>query len=477
FFAVLRLGGIVVEHNPTYTTPQYAHQLSDSGATHVLVWDKATPAVLRAVDPEAVDVMAVAMTRDLPALKRGLLRLPLPAARRLRKEMGGPVPAGATRWERLTAAARPIGPDTPGPGPDNLALLQYTGGTTGTPRGAMVTHRNLAVNAVQSIAWVPLLRGEHEVFYGALPFFHAFGLSLSLAVPVALGALLVVFPKFDAKMILAAQRRVPGTFFAGVPPMFDRLEKAAAASGRPLTSFVHSISGAMSLDPGIARRWEKATGGMLMEGYGLTETSPVALGNPASPLRRPGALGLPFPSTWMRVADPEAPENDVEPGRAGELLLRGPQVFQGYWNRPEETAAAFTADGWLRTGDVVEVGDDGFVTLVDRIKEIIITGGFNVYPSDVERSLAAMPEIAEVAVVGLPGGDLGERVAAAVVLAPGAHLDIDKVREWCLQRLSRYAIPRELVFLTELPRSQVGKVLRRAVRASIVTPSATPESI
>jgi long-chain acyl-CoA synthetase len=364
----------------------------------------------------------------------------------------------------------------------------------------MLTHANLVVNATQAVAWVPPFAPGEEVFYGALPFFHVFGLTLCLTVPVRLGALLVLFPKFSVGMVLAAQRRVPGTFFAGVPPMFDRLE--AAASGRPptapadsgapseagqaagsavspapaprrrrrpvdLTSFRHSISGAMALPAEVAERWEAATGGLLVEGYGLTETSPLSVGNPVSAARRPGTLGLPFPDTEARIADLERPERDARVGEAGELWLRGPQVFSGYWNRPEETAECLTSDGWFKTGDIVVGDSDGFLRLVDRIKEVIITGGFNVYPSQVEEHLARMREIAEVAVIGLPHSDLGERVVAAVVLRAGAVLDLDRVQAWCADRLSRYAIPERLVLLSELPRSQVGKVLRRVVRLRV----------
>jgi long-chain acyl-CoA synthetase len=225
----------------------------------------------------------------------------------------------------------------------------------------------------------------------------------------------------------------------------------------------------MSLSPATAARWERLTGGLVIEGYGMTETSPVALGSPLSPARRPGALGLPFPSTDVRVVDQEDPTREVAPGEQGELLIRGPQVFQGYWGRPEETAEQLLPGGWLRTGDVVRLDDDGFVVLVDRIKEMIVTGGFKVYPSQVEDKLRTMPGVRDVAVVGLPGGDLGEKVVAAVVMELGhAQVELQAVREWCAERLARYAVPREIVILTDLPRSQIGKVLRRVVRDDLL---------
>ncbi|MDD9205106.1 AMP-binding protein, partial [Georgenia sp. 10Sc9-8] len=209
--------------------------------------------------------------------------------------------------------------------------------------------------------------------------------------------------------VLGAMKRRPATFMPGVPPMFDRLEAGAREQGQDLSSISFAFSGAMALDPEIARRWEALTGGLVIEGYGMTESSPIALGNPLSAERRPGALGLPFPSTEIRIVDPEDPTTDVPEGEQGELLVRGPQVFEGYFKDPEETAAVLLEGGWLRTGDIVRM-DGGFVVLADRIKELILSGGFNVYPSQVEDAVRSMPGVADVAVVGLPDGTRGEQV-------------------------------------------------------------------
>ncbi|WP_182113627.1 MULTISPECIES: AMP-binding protein [unclassified Actinotalea] len=475
FYAVLRIGAVVVEHNPTYSSEELRHQLADSGATVALVWTKAVPAVLEARPHTSVrTVVAVDLAADLPLSSRVALRLPIAAARRSRDALRSPVPTApdVTTWARFVRGAEPLPAAHPHPDLDDVALLQYTGGTTGTPKGAVLTHRNIAVNAAQGQAWTRHDVGS-ETVYAALPFFHAFGLTLCLTYAVRIAATSVIFPKFDVDTVLAAQRRRPATFMPGVPPMFERLAAAAKRTGTDLTSLRRSISGAMALSAETARAWEEVTGGILVEGYGLTETSPVALGSPLSEARRPGTLGLPFPSTWIRVVDPEDPMVDVPAGDQGELLISGPQVFQGYWNRPEETAAVLIErEGrtWLRTGDVVVVEPDGFVRLVDRIKEVIITGGFNVYPSQVEDHLRQMPGIEDVAVVGVPAaGDLGERVVAAVVLSHGATgVELDAVRAWCETRLARYALPRDLVVLSELPRSQIGKVLRRVVRQDVM---------
>ncbi|MBT0993653.1 AMP-binding protein [Cellulomonas sp. DKR-3] len=468
FQAVLRVGGVVVGHNPTYSAGELAHQLADSGASVALVWTKAVPAVLEARDrTDLRAVVAVDLAHDLPRASRWALRLPVARARRTAAAMRGPVPADVPLWHRLVHAATPLPADHPRPSSSDVALLQYTGGTTGTPKAAVLTHRNLVANAVQGHAWTRHERGR-EVVYGVLPFFHAFGLTLCLSYAVRIAATLVVLPSFDPALVLAAQRRRPGTFLPAVPPMLDRLVTSAEEAGVSLRSFTHAISGAMALPAATARRWEEATDGLVVEGYGMTETSPVALGNPFDASRRPGALGLPFPGTDVRVVSQQDVTADVARGEPGELLVRGPQVFAGYWGRPDETAEQLLPDGWLRTGDVVRVDDDGFVVLVDRIKEMIVTGGFKVYPSQVEDHLRTMPGIRDVAVVGVPGGDLGESVVAAVVLDEGQDVDLAAVRDWCARHLARYAVPRRLVVLPDLPRSQVGKVLRRVVRDQVL---------
>lgn len=474
FYAVLRLGAVVVEHNPTYTTDELRHQLADSEATVAIVWEKAVARVLEArPDTSLRTVVAVNLAHDLPWIKRLALHVPIGAARTTRASMRSRVRAGSgvLRWDRILTGARSLPGTHPQPALEDIALLQYTGGTTGIPKGAVLTHRNVAVNPAQGQAWTQHQDGVETVL-AALPFFHAFGMMLCLTYAFRIAATVVIVPRFDVDMVLAAHRRRPLTFIPGVPPMFDRLTTAAQEKGVDLSTITHSISGAMALPAETARRWEAITGGVLVEGYGMTETSPVALGSPFSVDRRPGMLGVPFPSTLMRVVDPEDPVRDVAPGEQGELLLAGPQVFSGYWQRPEETAQVLLeheGTTWLRTGDVVVVEEHGFVRLVDRIKEVIITGGYKVYPSQVEDHLRRMPGVKDVAVVGIPGGDLGEKVVAAIVMAEGAtRIELSAVRAWSEHALARYSHPRDLVVLTELPRSQIGKVLRRVVRQQII---------
>ncbi len=464
FYAALRLGAVVVEHNPLYTKAELTHQLADHGARVVVVWDKVVPAVTAGRPGTAVEtVVSVDLTSALPRLKRLALRLPLAKARATRAAMSAPAP-DATPWERLVASAAPLPAGHPRPLAGDTALLQYTGGTTGRPKGAVLSHRNLLANATQGRVWVPGLRDGEETIYAVLPLFHAYGLTLCLTFAMSIGATLVLFPRFDVEAVLAAVSRRAPTFLPAVPPIYRALATQARERGMDLTSIRYGISGAMSLPPAVVDSWEQVTGGLLVEGYGMTETSPITLGNPVSDARRPGTVGVPFPSTEIRIVDPDDPSVERGPGEPGELLVRGPQVFSGYWQRPEETAEVLLADGWLRTGDVVTMSPDGFVTVVDRIKELIITGGFNVYPSEVEDALRRLDGVADAAAVGMPGPDGGEQVVAAVVVEEGATLDPDEVRRGSRTHLAGYKVPTRVVLVQELPRSLIGKVLRREVR-------------
>jgi long-chain acyl-CoA synthetase len=469
FYAVLRLGAIVVEHNPLYTASELEHQLTDSGSTVVVCWDKTATVIdgLRAKTAIRV-IFSVDLTSALPWRKRLALRLPVAKARAARQAMTGLVPQGVLRWERVASSSGPLDEAYSGQHPADVALLQYTGGTTGTPKGAVLTHGNLRANAAQGRAWMPGLKDGQETVYAVLPLFHAYGLTLCLTFAMSVGSTLVLLPRFDLDQMLEAIHRRPPTFLPAVPPIYERLAAAAREGRVDLTSIRYAISGAMALPPAVVEKWESVSGGLLVEGYGMTETSPISLGNPAADTRRPGTVGVPFPSTRIRIVDPDRPTEDQPIGEQGELLIRGPQVFSGYWNRPEETAAVLLPGGWIRTGDIAVADDAGFVRIVDRIKELIITGGFNVYPSEVEDVLRELPEIEDLAVVGVrSAGDAGEEVVVAVVPSPGATIDPERVRAYAHERLTAYKVPRRVVVVDDLPRSQIGKVLRRRVRDQI----------
>jgi long-chain acyl-CoA synthetase len=478
FHAVLRLGAVVVEHNPLYTDRELRHLFEDHGAAVAIVWDKAVERVRQLpADVGLRTIVSVELIPAMPLPQRLALRLPVPAARKARAALTvgrgeptgrrAPAPRPVLPW-RLLLTSGELKKKHPRPAAQDLAAIQYTSGTTGLPKGAMLTHANLQANAAQGRAWVPGLKEGRETVYAVLPMFHAYGLTLCMTFALSIGAKLVLFPKFDVDLVLKALRKSPATFLPAVPPIYDRIAAAAAERGIGLESIRFSISGAMNLPAATVETWEKATGGYLIEGYGLTETSPIAIGNPFGPSRKPGTVGVPFPLTDIRVVDPRNVALDRAPGEEGELLIRGPQVFSGYWNRPEETEDALLDGGWFRTGDIVSVDNGYFVTIRDRIKELIITGGFNVSPTEVEDVIATFPGISEVSVVGLPRPGGGEDVVAAVVPVPGSTIDPDALLDFAKEQLTAYKVPRRVVELDSLPRSLIGKVLRREIRDNLV---------
>lgn len=458
------LGAVVVEHNPLAPSGELEGEYARHGARVTIAWSKSLEKLTFL--GRGHTTFSMDLTTALPTASRLALKLPIKAAREKRDQLSSPRPGWARSWTRAMRSATPWQGSCPS-AMDDVALLIHTGGTTGVPKAAALTHANLMANVEESIAWVPVLHEGAEVFYCILPLFHAFGFTIGFLAGLRLGATVAMFPKFDTAMVLAAQRRLPCTFFLGVPPMYERLLAAAESTNVDLSSIHFSLSGAMPLSASLADQWEQATGGLMIEGYGMTEASPILLGSPLASSRARGALGIPFPSTQVKIVDPENPSREVPEGEVGELIARGPQVFSGYWNQDDETAEVFTQDGWLRTGDLVQVRD-GFIYMADRRKEMINSSGFNVYPSQVEEAVRSMPGVLDVAAVGVPAGESGEDVVAAVVLEAGASVTLTDLRKWAEKSLAHYALPRQIVVMTELPRSQLGKVMRKKVREQIM---------
>ena len=458
------LGAVVVEHNPLAPSGELEGEYARHGARVTIAWSKSLEKLTFL--GRGHTTFSMDLTTALPTASRLALKLPIKAAREKRDQLSSPRPGWARSWTRAMRSATPWQGSCPST-MDDVALLIHTGGTTGVPKAAALTHANLMANVEESIAWVPVLHEGAEVFYCILPLFHAFGFTIGFLAGLRMGATIAMFPKFDTALVLAAQRRLPCTFFLGVPPMYERLLAAAESTNVDLSSIHFSLSGAMPLSASLADQWEQATGGLMIEGYGMTEASPILLGSPLASSRARGALGIPFPSTQVKIVDPENPSREVPEGEVGELIARGPQVFSGYWNQDDETAEVFTQDGWLRTGDLVQVRD-GFIYMADRRKEMINSSGFNVYPSQVEEAVRSMPGVLDVAAVGVPAGESGEDVVAAVVLEAGASVTLTDLRKWAEKSLAHYALPRQIVVMTELPRSQLGKVMRKKVREQIM---------
>lgn len=466
FYAVLRCGATVVEHNPLSPSAELEQLFADHEAQIAIVWDAAADKVAslsQAVRPRTV--VSINLINEMPFLKRVLLRLPLAKARESREQLSKPAPAGTLPFKQLLRGTGQV-PDTARPVATDVALLLYTSGTTGTPKGVPLTHGNLIATTTQAREWVtPMVPGE-EVFMACLPLFHVFGCSLSMNAGLSVGAMIHLIPKPETGLILEAIKRQPPTTMIAVPPIFERLVAAATEQGVSLAGIRTGIAGAMPLRPELVASWEKASGGFLIEGYGLSECSPIVAGNPVNNTRAAGSIGVPFPDTQVRLADPEDLTRDVELGQPGEILVKGPQVFSGYRNRPEETAVAFH-DGWFRTGDIATADEKGFLRIVDRLKEVVITGGFNVYPSEVENAIRGQNGIADIAVVGLVDAQGTEEVVAAIVTSDGLLPDIGRLRQLLKDKLSAYKVPRRFHVLAELPRNEMGKVLRREVKKQL----------
>ncbi|WP_281953498.1 long-chain-fatty-acid--CoA ligase [Rothia dentocariosa] len=464
FYAILRLGAIVVEHNPLYTGAELRHMFEDHGAKAAIVWDKISGHITGLpADIRPAHIYAVNLIKAMPALTRAALKLPIKKARKSREKLEGAAP-GTTSWTQLLKTP-PIDPDFKRPTAHDVALLQYTSGTTGLPKGVMLTHRNLESNGRMGEAWIQ--PDDDECIYSVLPLFHAYGMTLGVTIAALCRARLVLFPTVDMGLITKAMKKTRPTILPAVPPVYRRLMDVAKEQGISLQGVRYAVSGAMNLPPELVAEWEEASGGYMVEGYGLTECAPLVSCNPLNDTRRAGSIGIPFPSTDIRVVDPETLQ-DVPLGEEGELWVHGPQCFAGYWKREEDTQKTITADGWLRTGDIVRLDEDYFIQIVDRIKEVIITGGFNVSPTEVETALKQHDSVADAAVVGIPQASGGEMVVAAVIPAEGHAVDEHALREHCYARVTRYKVPRKIVAVDDLPRSMLGKILRRKVREQLI---------
>lgn len=456
YYGILRAGGVVVPHNPLYTEPEVAHQLRDSGAEVAVTLTLFYPRVAAAARQARVrEVVFTALHEFMGPVAR--LVYPLKARREGQWVDVRPQPGVRPFGELLREGAPkpvPVSPEDP-------AAYLYTGGTTGVPKAAVLTHRNLVANLLQAASWDPQLRPGQEVALAVLPFFHSYGMTSVLNFSMWLGATVVLVPRFDPKLVLDAVRRHRPTLFHGVPTMYIALLNTPELKRVSFRSVRAGISGAMGLPREVQRQWEAVTGGRLVEGYGLTEASPVTHCNPLYGVRKEGSIGVPVPDTDARVVDPEtgAP---LPPGEVGELEVRGPQVMRGYLNRPDETAQVLH-DGWLRTGDMARVDEDGFFYIVDRKKEMINVGGLKVFPREVEEVLYRHPAVREAAAIGVPDPVRGEVVKAFVALKEGQHVTEHELVEFCRQHLAPHKVPRAVEVRPQLPKTLIGKVLRRAL--------------
>jgi long-chain acyl-CoA synthetase len=466
FYGALKAGAVVVPTNPIYTEPELQHQLTDSGAETIVILDLAYRRLRRVRDKTPVKRVIVTGIQDYlpPLLAAGYLvqqrqaKQPLPSKQELRadrmahqfKDLIG---KQDEHWFQLHALPKAANPN-------NLAVLQYTGGTTGLSKGAMLTHRNLLANAMQAWAWTEEAK-KPEVILCAAPFFHSYGLTVAMNAGIWSGSALVLMPRYKARDAVKMIERYHPTIFPGVPTMYLGITQEIEQHGGNIRSVRICISGAAPLPKEVQTNFERLSGGKVVEGYGLSETSPVTHCNPLYGERRTG-IGLPMTDTEAMIQDPETGEA-LPPGQPGEICVRGPQVTQGYWNRPEETAKMLS-NGWLHTGDIGVMDKDGYFSVVDRAKDMIIAGGFKVFPREVEEVLYAHPKVAEAVLIGVPDEYRGEAPKAFIVLKPGEQATAEEIIAFCTERLAHYKVPKQVEFRSELPKTLIGKILRRGLR-------------
>ncbi|MGY6519595.1 MAG: long-chain fatty acid--CoA ligase [Lysobacteraceae bacterium] len=462
-FGVLRAGLTVVNTNPMYTARELKHQLTDSGASAIVVLDNFADTVASVVADTSVRQVITTGVGDLLGFPKGpLINFVL---KYVKKQVPDADLPGSIRFSQ--ALQKGEGKTLPAIDIDagDIAFLQYTGGTTGVAKGAMLTHRNLVANMLQSSLWLGrnVKLGE-ETIITALPLYHIFALTANCLVFMQFGGCnhLITNPR-DMPGFVKELRKANFTSITGVNTLFNGLLNTPGFDQVDFSKLHLSLGGGMAVQRAVAERWKKATGCTLVEAYGLTETSPAACINPMTLEDFNGAIGLPIPSTEACIKDESGATLAV--GEVGELCIRGPQVMKGYWNRPEETAKAIDADGWLHTGDMARMDEQGFFYIVDRKKDMILVSGFNVYPNEIEDVIAQMPEVLEVAAVGVADEKSGEAVKVVIVKKDDG-LTAEQVKAFCRKELTGYKQPRFVEFRTELPKTNVGKILRRELRES-----------
>lgn len=479
FYGTLKAGAIAVPTNPLYTEREMQHQLADSGARVLVMLDMFYPVVRAVRDQTGLEQIIITSPADfLPPVLRVLYpltqrraKLPEPhlTLQELRSdtmlhimgEMLEPHTKGGVELFNLPELA----------GGDELAVLQYTGGTTGLSKGAMLTHRNLLANALQTRYWTPSVHDGEEVGLCVAPFFHSYGMTVCMNLGIYAGATLVLLPKFSPKEVVRAIARYRPTMFAGIPTMYIAVMRELKGHPERVRSVKYCISGAAPLPAKVQEDFERMSGGKVVEGYGLSETSPVTHCNPLNENCVNGSVGLPLSNIDAMIMDSETGKA-LPPGEIGEIMVKGPNVMKGYWNREDETRAIFH-DGWMHTGDLGYMDEKGYFYIADRSKDLIIAGGFNIYPREVEEVLYRHEAILEAAVVGVPDEYRGENVAAVIVLKAGFTAS-DEMRNnivaYCKKELTAYKVPKIIEFREDLPKSLIGKVLRREVRAMLAKP-------
>ena len=463
--AILRAGLVVVNVNPLYTPRELEHQLKDSGAKAIVILENFAGTLQQVIDAVPTKKVVLAAMGDMLGFLKGAIVNHV--VRRVKKMVPDYSLPGAIRFNDVLSRGRRMSYTAPQVGPDDIAVLQYTGGTTGVSKGAVLLHRNLVANILQSEAWYqPALKkipsGEQVVTVCALPLYHIFGFNTNMMLSLRMGGCNILIP--NPRDIPAVMKELSQHRFHSLPAVNTLFGAMANHPDFDKVDWSHlkiSVGGGMAVTQGTARLWLDKTGCPICEGYGLSETSPSATCNPVDTTAYSGTIGLPMPSTDLKLLDDDG--HEVPPGTPGEIAIKGPQVMAGYWQRPDETAKVMTADGYFRTGDVGVVDERGYFKIVDRKKDMILVSGFNVYPNEIEDVLSQMPGVLECAAVGVPDEKAGEAVKVVLVKKDPALSESD-VRSYCEANLTGYKRPKVVEFRTELPKTPVGKILRRELR-------------
>ena len=463
--AILRAGLVVVNVNPLYTPRELEHQLKDSGAKAIVILENFAATLQQVIDAVPTKKVILAAMGDMLGLLKGAIVNHV--VRRVKKMVPAYNLPGAIRFNDVLSRGRRMSYTAPQVGPDDIAVLQYTGGTTGVSKGAVLLHRNLVANILQSEAWYqPALKkipsGEQVVTVCALPLYHIFGFNANMMLSLRMGGCNILIPNpRDIPAVLKELSQHRFHSFPAVNTLFGALANHPDFDKVDWSHLKISVGGGMAVTQGTARLWLDKTGCPICEGYGLSETSPSATCNPVDTTAYSGTIGLPIPSTDLKLLDDDG--HEVPPGTPGEIAIKGPQVMAGYWQRPDETAKVMTADGYFRTGDVGVVDERGYFKIVDRKKDMILVSGFNVYPNEIEDVLSQMPGVLECAAVGVPDEKAGEAVKVVLVKKDQSLSESD-VRSFCEANLTGYKRPKVVEFRTELPKTPVGKILRRELR-------------
>ena len=455
-FAVMKLGGVLVPTNPLYVERELEYQLNDSGSETVVILDQLYPRLKKVrIRTPVENVILVRIQDFLPRILGFLYGLKNKSLVEL------PLDEGVHEYRHLMQESLPSA-SAAAVSPDDTAILLYTGGTTGVSKGAVLTHRNLSVNVRQTRGWLWSIQDGKEIFLCVLPFFHSYGMTTALHLSTLTQSTMLLVPRFELKDVVKQIKKHKPTIFCAVPSMYNAINHDPGISESDVSSIRLCISGGAALPAAIQERFESLTGGKLVEGYGLSETSPVALVNPTHGHRKSGTIGVPIPDTLARVVDPESGET-LPAQEVGELAIQGPQVMSGYWNMPEETEQVLR-EGWLYTGDMAVMDEEGFFAIVDRKKDLIISAGMNIYPREVEEVLHQHPKVVEAAVLGVPSKVREEIAKAFIVLEEGEELTKQEIIKFCQDKLAKYKVPKQIEIVEELPKSALGKVLKRVLK-------------